>query len=409
MSPLRILVLTSSTGGGHDARAHAFARWVKLLYGWTVDVRIESMLEDSSPVARFGVGFYNFIQKHAPWLHHPYYLLVELLSIVNRRRVGLGRRYYRQVVENIRPHLVFSVHDCLNRGYFQEAREILGAANVRCATFCSEFSGGYGYSVNWIEPTVDLYLSRTKTAADYAVKLGLDPARIRVRGHLMDPRFVTEVLSPEQRREFLSTNLGLSPGKFTVFLATGGTGANNHLALLPVLAEFADTHQAIVVCGRNHKAFLRVNEWRKQHPEVQCHLEGYCEDMHLLTQVSDVIVTRGGTTTCAKALHLGCPIILNGIGGVMPQERLTAKFFLQDGAARMVSRPDELRQILREWREQPASYHEMRSRMLAMRYNDEPAQVVRELIDLAREAATVAEMGRVRLPTESVGDPAPAV
>lgn len=396
MSPLRILVLTSSTGGGHDARAHAFARWVKQLYGWSVDVRIESMLEDSSAVARFGVHLYNFIQKHAPWLHHPYYLLIEMLALVNRRKVGLGRKYFRQVVENIQPHLVFSVHDCLNRGYFQEARAILGAENVRCATFCSEFSGGYGYSVNWIEPSVDLYLSRTETAADYAVKLGMDRKKIRVRGHLMNPRFIQEVMSPEQRREYRVTNLGLRDDRFTVFLATGGTGANNHLALLPVLAEFADTHQAIVVCGRNHKAFLRVNDWRKQHPEFLCHLEGYCEDMHLLTQVSDTIVTRGGTTTCAKSLHFCCPIILNGLGGVMPQEQLTAKFFLQDGAARMISNPDDLRDILREWRDDPASYAAIRERMSTLRYTGDPTEGVVDLIALAREAAAAVELRKSR-------------
>jgi processive 1,2-diacylglycerol beta-glucosyltransferase len=113
--------------------------------------------------------------------------------------------------------------------------------------------------------------------------------------------------------------------------------------------------------------------------------------MHLLTQVSDVIVTRGGTTTCAKALHCGTPILLNGIGGVMPQERLTAKFFLQDRAARMVARPEDLRRILREWRDDPSSYHAMRQRMLAMQYQDDPALVVRELIDLAREAAAAWE------------------
>jgi processive 1,2-diacylglycerol beta-glucosyltransferase len=399
MSPLRILVLTSSTGGGHDARAHAFARWVKQLYGWTVDVRIESMLEDSSAIARFGVGLYNFIQRHAPLLHHPYYLLIETLAIVNRRKVGLGRRYFRQVVENIRPHLVFSVHDCLNRGYFQEARAILGAANVRCATFCSEFAGGYGYSQNWIEPSVDLYLSRTETAANYAIKLGLDPARIRVRGHLMNPRFYQEVLSPAERRKYLVTNLGLRDDRFTVFLATGGTGANNHLALLPVLAEFAATHQAVIVCGRDHKTFLRVNDWRKRHPELLCHLEGYCEDMHLLTQVCDTIVTRGGTTTCAKALHFVCPMILNGIGGVMPQERLTAKFFLQDGAGRMISRPDDLRQILCEWRDQPQSYRAIRTKLEGMRYSGDPAQAVRDLIDLAREAAAAAEKRPAIVPT----------
>lgn len=391
MTPLRILVLTSSTGGGHDARAHAFAQWVKHLYGWSVDVRIESMLEDSSLLARFGVHFYNFIQKRAPWMHHPYYLLVELLALVNRRRVGLGRKYYQQVVENIQPHLVFSVHDCLNRGYFHDARLLLGAENVRCATFCSEFSGGYGYSRNWIEPSVDLYLSRTQTAADYAVKLGLDPARIRVRGHLMAPRIFHEVLAERERREFRVANLGLHPDRFTVFLATGGAGANNHLALLSVLHEFADTHQAIVVCGRNHKSFLRVNEWRKAHPRLACHLEGFCDQMHLLTQVSDTIVTRGGTTTCAKALHYCCPMILNGIGGVMPQESLTTKFFLQDRAACIISRPDDLRRVLREWVEQPAEYRRMRTQMDGLRYTGDPEQVVRELIDLARAAADSAE------------------
>ena len=387
MSPLRILVLTSSTGGGHDARANAFARWVKRRYGWSVDVRIESLLENSSFIARFGVNFYNFIQKHAPWLHHPYFWLIEFLALLHRRRVSLGRGYYRQVLENFQPHLVLSVHDCLNRGYFQEARELLGAANVRCATYCSEFSGGYGYSVNWIEPSVDLYLSRTRTAADYAVKLGLDPARISVRGHLMEPRIYDDVLGPDKRREFRRTNLGLHPDRFTVFLATGGTGANNHLNLLPVLAEFADYLQVIVVCGRSHRSFRRVNEWRRQHPELLCHLEGYCIQMHLLIQASDVIVTRGGTTTCAKALHYGCPILLNGFGGIMPQEQLTAKYFLQDDAAQTVRKAEDMRRIIQQWRSRPETYERMRRNLMRLRYDGDPTLVVEQLIDLARDAA----------------------
>ena len=36
-------------------------------------------------------------------------------------------------------------------------------------------------------------------------------------------------------------------------------------------------------------AFVRVNEWRKAHPQLRCHLEGYCSTMHLLVQASDVI------------------------------------------------------------------------------------------------------------------------
>ena len=182
MSKLRILVLTSSTGGGHDARAEAFAEWCFQLYRHDIDVRIEQMLEKSSVVNRTGVQLYNQIQRSAPWIHKLFFALVELLSYINRSSVRLGGHFYAEVLRSYKPHLVFSVHDCLNRGYFQLARKTLGAAKVRCATYCGEFSGGWGYSRNWIEPSVDLYISRTPTARDYAVKCGIPAEKARVRG-----------------------------------------------------------------------------------------------------------------------------------------------------------------------------------------------------------------------------------
>ena len=78
------------------------------------------------------------------------------------------------------------------------AEVVLGAENVRCATYCGEFSGGFGYSINWVEPTADLYVSRTPTARDYAVKLGMPRERTRVRGHMMQPRAYVEVLHGER-------------------------------------------------------------------------------------------------------------------------------------------------------------------------------------------------------------------
>ena len=45
----------------------------------------------------------------------------------------------------------------------------------------------------------------------------------------------------------------------------------------------------------------RPSLWRQQHPELTCFIEGFSNEMHLLMQASDAVVTRGGTTTCAKA------------------------------------------------------------------------------------------------------------
>lgn len=387
MSKIRILVLSSSTGAGHDARAEAFAEWCFQLYRHDVDVRIEQMLEQSSVVNRTGVNFYNRIQKAAPWVHIWFYTVVELLSYLNRRRVTFGARYYTEVLREYRPHLVFSVHDCLNRGYFQLARKILGAEAVRCATYCGEFSGGWGYSRNWIEPSVDRYISRTPTARDFAVKKGIAFEKTRVRGNLMQPRAYLELIPPAERAAFREHKLGLRPDLFTVFLATGGNGANNHISLLPALVKHADRVQAIVICGKNKPAYNDLVHWRANHPEFNCYIEGFSEIVHLLIQVSDVIVTRGGTTTCAKALHFQCPIIFNAFGGIMPQEELTWKFFRNGAKCEKIENAADFAAILDHWMADFAAYERVRAEFLKLRYADDPTVVIDELVALANEPA----------------------
>jgi processive 1,2-diacylglycerol beta-glucosyltransferase len=387
MARVRILVLSSSTGAGHDARAQAFAEWCFELYRHDVDVRIEQMLEKSSGFFSLGVSFYNWIQKKSPWVHKAFYLFVELLSLLNRRSVSIGRGYYLSVLRAYRPHLVFSVHDCLNRGYFQLARKVLGPDAVRCATYCGEFSGGFGYSHNWVEPTADLYVSRTATARDYAVKLGMPTERTRVRGYLMHPRAHLEVFDAAARAAYRETVLELIPDRFTVFLATGGNGANNHLQLLPKLLPYADRIQVVVICGNNREAYNQLVHWRSEHPQLHCFLDGYSENVHLLMQASDAIVTRGGTTTCAKALHFRCPIIFNAIGGIMPQEELTVKFFRRGAGVELISTATDFGHIIQGWMAAPGRYEQLKENFLKLRYDENPTVVIAELVDLAQQVS----------------------
>jgi processive 1,2-diacylglycerol beta-glucosyltransferase len=150
------------------------------LYRHDVDVRIEQMLEKSSAVNRGGVNLYNRIQRSAPWVHKLFYACRRDCSACSTRqtRSRFGKRYYVDVLKRIPP----APH--LQRARLPQPRifpacprAILGADQVRCATYCSEFAGGWGYSRNWIEPTVDLYISRTPTAHDYAVKKGMPPRK----------------------------------------------------------------------------------------------------------------------------------------------------------------------------------------------------------------------------------------
>jgi processive 1,2-diacylglycerol beta-glucosyltransferase len=215
----------------------------------------------------------------------------------------------------------------------------------------------------------------------------------------MSPRAHLEVLSPVDRRVFLGKRLGLDPDRFTVFLATGGNGANNHFALLPALVKHASRVQAIVICGRNKQAYNDLVHWRANHPELGCYVEGFSEIVHLLIQVSDAIVTRGGTTTCAKALHFRCPIIFNAFGGIMPQEELTWKFFRNGAASEKIEDAADFAHIIDTWMADPAAYQQVRDNFLKLRYEEDPTILIDELVKLANEPAQ-AELTRHPFPPE---------
>ena len=59
---MRVLILTSSTGGGHDMRAHSLKAWMQSEDGkkYNFEVSVHPTLESTHPLYAFGVKLYNF-------------------------------------------------------------------------------------------------------------------------------------------------------------------------------------------------------------------------------------------------------------------------------------------------------------------------------------------------------------
>src|SRR5579871_956220 len=164
---MRILILTSSTGGGHDMRARAFQWWTQGVSGAKMEVQVHRPLEASHGLYRFGVGLYNWIQRTAPFLHHIYYNFLEAVPIV-RISKPLGAAKYRKILEEICPDVLLSVHDSLNHSFFEYARVVLGEDRVQCVTYCGELSGGYGFSRHWVNPSADLFIGAVPETCEAA-------------------------------------------------------------------------------------------------------------------------------------------------------------------------------------------------------------------------------------------------
>lgn len=374
----RLLILTSATGAGHDTHALATAAWCQRMFGHfddRVQVTIAHALEDSHAFYRGAVGFYNAIQRHAPAFHHVYYNVIELLDAINHGSVGLGRAYFIQLLQKTRPHAILSVHDCLNRGYFELARQVL--PTVKCATYCPEFQGGYGFSRNWVNPRADYFYGRTEETAREGGRRGATNAS--AAGHWAPPSFYE---SADEDALQLSDELKLDPARFTLLLSTGGSGAQNHRSMLRALGPLHARLQVVALCGRDEAARAGLQEWVGRETPLSVRCLGFTDRMPGLLRLSSAIVARAGATTAGEALLCGCPIIFNGLGGMMPQELPTWHWFRARGAGVAAFSAGGVRDRVVRWLERPNELAAVSERMMRLRDVSTPQGPLEQLLGL---------------------------
>ncbi len=333
-------------------RARAFQEWAQAEPLLDRSVQLHRPLEKSHGIYAFGVWLYNWIQRTAPFLHHAYFNFLEVVPIV-RTRKPLGAARYRKVLEELQPDVLISVHDSLNHGFFEHAREVLGHDRVKCITYCGELSGGYGFSRHWVNTSADLFIGAVPETCEAAIRLGMAPERTQLGGFLLRRFFYDPPEDADGREAFIREKLGLDPDEFILLLSASSRGAHNHVRFLEALRRRGVDVQAVLLCGKSAITERAVSEWAKANPSARVRLLPHNTNVGQLMRSVSAIVARPGTGTTSEAIVSGCPLLLNSLGGIMPQERITVKFCRDHGVARLVRSPEELAGIVTEWRMRP--------------------------------------------------------
>ena len=354
---MRILLLTAATGGGHDMRANALSRWAARLTDW--DTEIHRPLEQSHVFYRFGVDTYNWIQRTAPRLHHGYFGFLELAALHRGPRRILGAKRYLSVLESLRPDLIISTHAHLNHGFFALARDKLGRSKVRCITYCGELGGGYGFSRHWVNPDADLFIGAVDETVEAAIALGMPASKAWRGGFLLFPEFYDSESGQERRARFIREELEMDAGEFILLLATGAVGANNHLDIVESLERRAKPVQVVALCGNDEKTFTSLESWKGHGSAVRLKPLRYRRDMSRVLGAVSAVLARPGTGTTSEAIVSGRPLIMNGIGGVMPQESVTMRYSTRHRIARTISSAAEVAEILDVWERDPNELAEL--------------------------------------------------
>lgn len=358
---MRVLILSAGSGGGHDMRADAFVRWAGQLTQW--ETRIDHPLENGHSLYRFGIAAYNTIQRRLPAAHHLYFNFLEIARLHRDDKKILGAGSFSALIESYRPNLIVSTHPHLNHAYFALARGVLGRTNVRCVTYCGELGGGYGFSRHWVNPDADLFIGALEETVDTAVTLGMPKDKTWVGGFLLFPSFYEEKFPEDKRCAFVREELGFCPNEFTLLLATGHTGANNHLRILRRLERRGKSLQVAVLCGNSEKTFDSRQAWSRKSLVVKTKALRFRHDMSIILQSVSVVVARPGSGLTSEAVLSGCPLMMNTLGGVMPQESITVRYAQSNGVEPPVKNPHDVVTMLDRWESNPNQLTGLRESM----------------------------------------------
>ncbi|WP_309398878.1 glycosyltransferase [Cerasicoccus maritimus] len=382
---MKLLVLTSSTGGGHDMRARSLKAWAEHPSAASLGIQVEvfQTLESLDGLYKFGVETYNWIQLHAPWLHHGYFNFLELAAMHRKASAIKGRERFAEELLRVRPDVIVSTHAHLNHGFFALAKEVLGADKVKCLTYCGELFGGYGFSKHWVNPASDGFIGAVQETCDWAAHLGMAADKNHVGGFMLNPGFWVDPLSPEAKRQWITDTLGLDPDQFILVLATGANSANNHLDLLDGLARAKVCPQVVALCGRNEVALDALNVWGIANPEIRIKPLPYFTEMFKLLQCASAVVARPGTGTTSESILAGCPIIFNGLGGIMPQEWITVKFMRAHGIDLVMNRAGQLPKLVKPLLDNPEQLADTKAKMVLVRPQQHPLDILKRLASLA--------------------------
>jgi len=361
-------------------RARAFQAWARLMPELKLEVQVHRPLDSGPWLYRFGVGFYNWIQRRAPWLHHGYFNFLEITKPCGSARGLLGAKYFCEVLKATRPDVLLSVHPSLNHGYFECARNHLGRDKIRCVTYCGELFGGYGFSRNWVNPAADLFIGAVTETCEVAAALGMAKEKICSCGFLLRPAFCEPAMAAVARDDYIRQQLGFSPGEFILLLSASSRGAHNHIEFLDALKRRRLDLQVVVLCGKSPEAEAKVASWIARHPRVRVKIMPYNTNVAALLRSVSAVLARPGTGATSEAIQCGCPLLLNCLGGTMPQEWITVKFCRKYRVAETIHKADDLARVLADWLRDPARAAGIRERMRSVLPTGNPREILRTVI-----------------------------
>jgi UDP-N-acetylglucosamine:LPS N-acetylglucosamine transferase len=388
----KILILSSDTGGGHRSAAAAIVAGVQsFLKGESYAIRVIRAVEESHHISAKMVGVYNWVLCHKQhWMKYLYWA-------INRFRPETREFFYKRTVgyvagqfERWCPHVVVSVHPLTQHMFARVLKELGLAGRIPLVTVVTD--PYYGFWKGWACDDVSLYLVATEDARRQLIDYGIAPARIKISGMPVHPKFD---FPGEHAAQTARTALGLDAEKFTVFVNAGWEGGGNIPEIFRELVRGELDVQAIFLAGKN-EALRHEAESLASEAKFPVKVIGYSDEVEKLMRAANVMISKLGGLSTFEALNCRVPIIADATTEPMPQEASTAHMVVKRGAAVMLQKASDVVPVIRRMIDDSKHYASLRAATITIAIPNATKRIVEEIAALIPDSVT-AEAEAVRI------------
>lgn len=345
---MKVLILSCSTGGGHNSAAFAVAEEIRA-HGDEAVVLDYLRLAGKNVSSIVGNTYIQIVKK-VPLLFGVLYRLGMLVG----RLVSKSPVYYvnGKMAKYLEKYLKEHPVDAIVMPHLYPAETITymkkHGANLPLTIAVMT---DYTCIPFWEETSCDYYVIPDVSLKKSICRRGIPEQKLLSFG-IPVSRMFADQSSKQRARQRLS----LDPDATYILLEGGSMGAGNLPKFTKMLKDMCSDEKIIVVAGKDQKLQQKMKTAFKHQTDIV--ILGFTTQMHLLMRACDLVFTKPGGLTSTEAAVSGIPIVhTNPIPGCETSNR---RFFTSRGMSisapvrkqqiqkglELLTRPDQISQML---------------------------------------------------------------
>ena len=347
----KVLIFTASIGGGHNEAASCLEKEFNK-HGFIVK-KVDALSEINKTLDAVIIGSFKVLVSSFPKLYGSLYNISNKersSKLITHSLLRISKEKIYDIIAQEKPDLIISTHAFMVSvvGCLKENRLI----DIPFISVVTDYEAHKTY----IDKNVDAYISGSDYTSRTLVKQGISKDKIFSYGIPV-------------KEEFLKNfkQISLKPSSFQILLMAGSLGLSGMKKVLKNIADIEGNYNIVVVCGNNKKLERTIEkEYAELIKSNKVSLYGFTNNIPVIMEDSDIIITKPGGLTISEAMAKGLPMIIPYY--IPGQEKENLDFLIKEGLAMYVSEIDSIKELIESIMNDPKTLDIMKKNMEEM-YN----------------------------------------